>query len=389
MRTVLRVEFFVALVLTLVTGAWAQATEELLYTFAGGADGSVPEAGLTAGKKGILYGTTESGGIEGDFYCSSGGCGTVFELAPNGGGWQHTVLYTFCSAPSCADGGLPAGVDAAGVILDKKGNLYGTAALGGAASAGAVYELSPSKSGWTETLPYSFGCASGCSPEDGESPVGNLVFDKAGNLYGATGTGFNGSIYGTVFELSPSGGVWTETILQSFGGDNVGIDGGFPSAGPTLDSKGNLFGTTHAFGQNGYGTVYELNASGYSTIYSFTSQDGATSAPVVVKGNNIYGTTDAGGSYACGTVFELSPSKGGWKFRVLYEFTGVSGQDGCYPSSAGIVFHGAEIWGAAEGYDYSCNRGCGVVYKLSPVKGGWTETVVYPFNSVPTELLPS
>jgi uncharacterized repeat protein (TIGR03803 family) len=272
--------------------------------------------------------------------------------------------------------------DAAGVISDKKGNLYGTAYLGGAVSAGAVYELSPSKSGWTETLPYSFEGASGCPPCDGSDPVGNLVFDKAGNLYGATGTGGGGNIYGTVFELSPSAGGWTETILQSFGQGNVGIDGGFPSAGPTLDSKGNLFGTTHAFGQNGYGTVYELNASGYSTIYSFTSQDGATSAPVVVKGNNIYGTTDAGGSYACGTVFELSPSKGGWKFRVLYEFTGLSGQDGCFPSSAGIVFHGAEIWGAAEGYDYSCNRGCGVVYKLSPVKGGWTETVVYPFNSV-------
>jgi hypothetical protein len=165
MKAISRILAFAAIVLIPVTGAWAvpQATEELLYTFAGGADGSVPEAGLTAGKKGILYGTTESGGIEGDSGCSSGGCGTVFELAPNGGGWQHTVLYTFCSSPSCADGGLPAQFDAAGVILDKKGNLYGTAGLGGSTGVyGAVYELSKSGS---ETLPYSFGCASSCPPK--------------------------------------------------------------------------------------------------------------------------------------------------------------------------------------------------------------------------------
>jgi uncharacterized repeat protein (TIGR03803 family) len=131
------------------------------------------------------------------------------------------------------------------VILDSKGNLYGTTADGGSSNAGIVFKLSPSG---TETVLYTF-----AGGPDGANPTVSLVRDKAGNLFGTTynGGNGNGSGDGTVFEISPSG---THTVLYTFTG---GADGAVPDAGLILDKQGNLYGTTIG-GGIGFGVVYEL-----------------------------------------------------------------------------------------------------------------------------------
>jgi hypothetical protein len=227
----------------------------MLYDFsAGGVAGFAPNPGLIFDRAGNLYGTTSGGGGSGGS-CESGysySCGTVFELSPNGsGGWMATSVYGF-------QGGSDGFAPHSGLIFDQAGNLYGTTAQGGTEGegSGTVFELGPNGSGgWTETLLYRFQGGS-----DGWSPEAGLIFDRNGNLYGASFFGggtacYGGSGCGTTFELSPnSGGVWTETLLHRFQGGN---DGANPEAALILDQTGNLYGTTfHGGGTgcyNGYG----------------------------------------------------------------------------------------------------------------------------------------
>jgi uncharacterized repeat protein (TIGR03803 family) len=223
-------------------GSW---TEEVIYSFTGGADGVDPAAGLTWDTAGNLCGTTFYGG-------SGSGAGVVFELVPNSGGtWTEKVLYTFTGG---ADGNEPA----AGVIFDQQGNLYGTTEGGGKGTCafsrpcGVVFKLSPQSGGtWKESVIYDF-------PNDGNSsPLAELVFDSAGNLYGtASNQGQDNGCCGTVFKLAPkSGGGWKETTLHSFTGGN---DGAIPEAGLVLDGAGNLYGTTGTGGSAGGGVVFEI-----------------------------------------------------------------------------------------------------------------------------------
>ena len=241
-----------------------------LYAFQGGDDGGQPLATVTIGPDGNVYGTTVVGGGNG---CIEGiGCGTVFKLMPPATScrtalcpWTETVLHRFTAAP---DGAEPA----SNPIFDRAGNLYGTTIQGGTAGVGAVYSLSPTNGGWTETILYSF-----VGPNDGQAPWGNLLFDNVGNLYGTTAAGglnLNNCGYGCggVFELSPSPSGWTETTLHLFDGD----DGYFPSAGLVADSAGNLYGDTNSGGGqygSGAGTVFALTPSGgswtFSTIHNF------------------------------------------------------------------------------------------------------------------------
>jgi uncharacterized repeat protein (TIGR03803 family) len=138
-----------------------------------------------------------------------------------------------------------------GVILDTAGNLYGNFVEGGVRGWGGVFELTLSNGKWTQKLLYSFVGA----PADGYYPSGGLTFDAAGNLYGTTVNG--GAKYaGTVFELTPHNGKWTETLLHSFTG--TPNDGLFPYAGITLDGSGNLFGTTFRGGSVDGGIVFEV-----------------------------------------------------------------------------------------------------------------------------------
>lgn len=129
------------------------------------------------------------------------------------------------------------------MVLDGQGNIFGTTDNGGTAGYGAVFKVDSSGN---ETVLYSFtGLA------DGSNPVGGLVLDAQGNLYGTT-YGGGAYRYGTVFELSATG---NETVLHSFGSEK---DGRYPYAGLTLDTQGNLYGTTTHGGAHAKGTVFKL-----------------------------------------------------------------------------------------------------------------------------------
>jgi uncharacterized repeat protein (TIGR03803 family) len=285
-------------------GGW---TEKVLHNFGiGGIDGDEPQAGLIFDAAGNLYGTTGRGG--GTFY------GTVFELSPDGGGgWTEQVLHSFGAG---TDGAFPY----AGLIFDAAGNLYGTTYEGGAfdtcaaEGCGTVFELMPAAGGnWTEKVLYSFDYNSG----GGIAPSANLIFDGAGNLYGTTSSGYYGDSNGTVFELSPTaGGNWTEQVLHSFGS---GTDGNNPVGSLIFDFAGNLYGTTAWGGTfssclNGCGTVFELMpaAGGNWTeqvLHNFADvPDGSWphSALIFDTAGNLYGTTLLGGNSAHGTVFEIA-----------------------------------------------------------------------------------
>jgi uncharacterized repeat protein (TIGR03803 family) len=188
------------------------------------------------------------------------------------------------------------------VTLDAHGNLYGTTSMGGANGVGVVYELSPSGSSWKQTVLYTF---QGLS--DGQNPVGGVAVDRDGNLYGTTfDGGDNGG--GTVYELSPSATGWTFTTLYSF----VGGYGG-PYNKLTL-AKGSIYGATEAEGANGYGSVFKLTPgkSGWSftDLYDFIDKGdgGAPYGSVAVDSDgNVFGATNYGGSTNQGVVFEITP----------------------------------------------------------------------------------
>jgi uncharacterized repeat protein (TIGR03803 family) len=271
-------------------------TEKVLYSFGSQTgDGNYPEAGLVLDKKGNLYGTTWQGGAYGGQY---GGYGTVFEITSAG---TERVLYSFCSQPNCTDGIGPY----AGLVLHK-GNLYGTTVGGGEYSRGTAFEIVlAGKGAGTEKVLYSFGRQLG----DAIYPAAGLVFDKKGNLYG---TSQEGGLYnwGTVFEITAAG---TESVLYHFGSQSG--DGYLPYAGLVLH-KGNLYGTTQDGGEFNRGTVFEVTAAGTEKVlHSFEGSPGdgfLTQVSLVFdKKGNLYGTTFYGGAYGgefgYGTVFEVTP----------------------------------------------------------------------------------
>jgi len=327
---------------------------------------------LTWDSAGNLYGTTQFGGIK---VCHSivSGCGTVFELVPQPGGtWKAQILYKFQNE---GDGWLPY----AGVIFDAAGNLYGTTAGGGAGGYGTAYELSPGANGWTKTILHNFPSGKG----DGGYP-GPLVMDKKGNLYGTTQNGVNPCPSGTVFELSPMQGSWTETVLHCFTG--TGSDGMFPDAPLIFDAAGNLYSTTYNGGLNGGGTAFELSPSGgkwkETILYNFGASSVWYYAPLVADASgNLYGVTFSG------AVYELSPSNGGWTYTEIY--TGQGGPTGIYPVSL-IMDAAGNLYGTAEGgANVNCSGyGCGAVFKLEHQQSGWQLTVLYNFTGGPDGAYP-
>ncbi len=385
----------VLIALVLATAAWA-SSEQAIYTFTGGSsDGSNPLSALVADKVGNLYGTTLTGG--GYPNCSPFGqsCGVVFQLTPkSGGGWTESVIYTFT-------GGADGGYSYNGLVMDAKGNLYGTTYLGGTptggcpgGTCGTVFELSPPQHKgdvWKETVLYSFCSQSGCT--DGSYPVDRLIIDKQGNLYGTTNvgglsggcntSGFGGYGCGVVFKLTHGKSGWKESLLYTFNGNS---DGGFPYGGVTFDKSSNLYGTTNGEGAYGAGTVYELKkgAKGWkeNTLYSFSggTDGGYSVAPLIIDAaGNLYGTAESGGASYYGTVFELQHAKSGWTEKTVYTFTG--GQDGGYPS-ASLVKRGKSLYGTSwgGGNKSGCYYGCGAVVELTQGKNGWTENTLYGFT---------
>lgn len=315
-------------------------SETILWTFANGADGGGPQGGVIFDTKGNLYGTTLYGGT-GD------GCGTVFQLVPVvGGGWTKNILHSFNNVSS-NDACFPYG----GLTFDSAGNLYGTTASGGTYSTGAVFELSPSNGGWNYSVIYNF---QGGGSGDGANPHGTLVFDDSGNLYGTT---LNGGITdaGTVFEITPADGGWTETVISAFDG----LHGANPYSGVIVDNNGNLYGMTYGGGADGVGVVFELSLSDATwtiqTIHTFTGgSDGANPGPgslVMDKAGNLYGETLYGGR-TFGVVFELVPQKGVWNETVLHAFLnkadGRNPEGGLTMDAAGNLY-GSTLHGGSGG----------------------------------------
>src|SRR5271166_28968 len=247
----------------------------VIYNFSGGEDGATPFAGVTLDNAGNLYGTTASGG--------GGNLGTVFKLTHQGAGWISTSLYAFHGA----DGNQPW----SGVVFGPNGTLYGTTFYGGPVDQGTVFNLRPSpractavRCPWIETVLHNF---QGAGTYPG---YGDLVFDQAGNLYGTTALG--GSGYGVVYELTPSG---TFSVLYVFHGS----DGKNPLGGVIFDSAGNLYGTTELGGSKDYGTVFQLvPANGGWTekvLYSFQNgSDGSflLAGLILDPSGNLYGASN-------------------------------------------------------------------------------------------------
>jgi uncharacterized repeat protein (TIGR03803 family) len=281
-------------------------TFSVLYIFHGGQDGAYPVAGLILDANGNLYGTSSNGGNTND--CSGLGCGVVFML--NGLG-KETVLYAFTGG---ADGSEPDG----DLVRDAAGNLYGTTTIGGIGGCpqgcGVVFKLNTI--GKLIVL-HSFGIQ-----PDGNYPNGGLVFDNAGNMYGTT---FSGGLYGdgTVFKLH-----WhSETVLYSFKGSPDDAAG--PNGRLVRDQAGNLYGTSEIGGRlksqacgQGCGTVFQVTTSGqekvihYFNLLSLPALGGRPLGGVTLDSKgNVYGTTTNGGDPACknkefvgcGVVFKITP----------------------------------------------------------------------------------
>ena len=353
---------------------WVQAqTFKVLHTFHG-PNGDGPAGGLVRDTAGDLYGTTGAGGTG---TCGDHGCGTAFKLSSAGKQvWLHSFNGSNGEGPYAA------------LIEDAAGNFYGTTAIGGnsnsecgAFGCGVVFELN---SKGQETVLYKFK-----KPPDGDEPESVLARDSAGNLYGVTQSGGKHGL-GTIFEIEKNG---KEKLLHTFTGRS---DGCTPVGGLIMDAAGNLYGATAAGGgsglcDEGYGVVFEVDASGsFSVLYAFG--DGAYPASLLMldDAGDLYGTTQQGGNSpeceyrgGCGVAFELSPQAGGkWTETVLYNFCSLAGcNDGQEPVSGPLVrdsegnLYGTTIFG---GTSRNCDgTGCGVVYKLD---SAGQETVLYSFQ---------
>ena len=279
------------------SGEW---TETVLHSFGNSNDGTVPRSELIRDAHGNLYGTTEQGGTMGG--------GTVYRLSPGENAWTETVLHNFGNSISGPDGDSPGG----GLVIDKKGNLYGVTQSGGAYGWGSVYKLARATNGnYTESLIHSFNITDGLQPDS------TLVFDAAGNLYGTTFFGGNTKVCnpygcGTVFELKKnSEDNWTAVVLHELNGKN-----GYLAVGPVaFDCAGNLYAAAQSAGPAGWGSIYKL-IRGPNTpwaermIHAFhNNPDGASPYAGVTTHScrNLFGTTSGGGGLQWGVVFEIKP----------------------------------------------------------------------------------
>ncbi len=332
-------------------------TWTLLHSFTG-PDGYAPQAGVTMDAAGNFYGTTSEGGAHNQ--------GTVFKLTRRGSSWTLTTLYSF-SGP---DGSTPS----ARVIFGPDGTLYGTTYYGGA-GYGVVYRLQPPagfcrsvQCSWTETVLYTFQDRS-----DGGYPIyGDLAFDQQGNIYGtAPGGGINSANCdsfgcGVVYKLTRSGASWTYSVLYSFTGNN---DGGVPVGGVILDSSGNLYGPAAGGGAYQNGVVYKLTSSGSgwteSVLYDFPSLTDGTNPEgglIFDRFGNLYGTTERNGEDSGGTVYELTPANGGWNFAVLAAVPAYTGSVAKLAMDSSGNLYGTVALGSFE------------VFKLTHSGGTWLLT---------------
>jgi uncharacterized repeat protein (TIGR03803 family) len=320
-------------------GGW---TYHVLHVFTV-ADGQEPMGKLLLDGHGNLYGTTYQGGRH--------GCGTVYTLSPVGGGrWKAKTLHNFNYTDGCgSDGGL---------AMDAQGNLYGATHNGGTYDEGVAYVLRPGRTAWAETVLHDFPGSEGVGVQTG------VLFDRQGNLYGATES--------EVFVLSrDSRGRWTESIAYTFNP----ADGGNIYGDLIFDDKGNLYGCNSAGGADGAGTVFRLSQDSKGNWMSTVLTDfsggrygaGPYSGVAVDSNGTVYGTTSQGGTGGQGVLFKLVPVRHGkWTRSLLHSFTG--GRDGGAPGGV-ILNESSTLHGiAGTGGLQSCRGGygCGVVFELKP-----------------------
>jgi len=370
--------FWVPIAGTLLAGtqpAWSTSTQTVLHSFDfGTGDGANPQSDLIADSAGNLYGTTLYGGAGGS------GFGTVFMLTPTEDPniWTETVLYAFQGGP---DGANPNG----GLAINRKGVLFGTTQAGGQANSGAVFQLSPPKSGrhWREKNLYSFCSLANCA--DGQQPFAGVTIGAGGMLYGTTLFGGAGAFQGnggTVYRLTPpadKGGSWTETVLHNFCDQENCADGYQPQAGRLLLTKrGTIYGTASKSAQAG--TLYALVPNGgaftFGVLHEFSLSNGDGGGPyagVVADQNGVlYGTTEGRGANGCGTVYSF-----GSAYQTLYSFCSKADHsDGALPY-AGVVVKAGRSGVTLYGTTLSGGNGGGVIYKLT----GGSETVLHMFCS--------
>ncbi len=383
----------VALLLLVATCNGLAQHYKVLHSFGSSSDDALSSvSGLVFDAKGNLYGTTPGGGSGIGASCI--GCGAVFELSPNHDGtWTESVIYSFCTVfdgIQCLDGGS----SDASLVLDSKGNLYGTTSDGGSSSecgegvgCGVVFELSPpAKSGdpWAETVLYNFCSIVGqqglCL--DGSSPQAPLIFDSVGNLYGTALGGSGHNTAGIIFKLSPGQQGRTQTVLYNFCPVSEGYacpDGTFPYlAGVSFDKSGNLYGTTMYGGNTknaGGGVVYKLSpgAGGWkeTVLAAFPSPTqfyGNPSGGVALdSADNLYGSFE----FPKGGVFRLNPRT---KQKTVFSFNGADGEQ----PIGGVTLdrkHGV-LYGTTSGN----SGGIGDIYEID---SSGKETVLYKFCSQP------
>jgi hypothetical protein len=407
---------FCLLFLFLSPPAFALNDLEVIYSFAGGANGSNP-LDLLAGPSGVFYGVTADGGLTNPTNCPSNNgqsCGQIFKLSQpssHGGTASLQVLYSF---QGDEDGYMPSSP----LIADKNGNLYGTTSFGGTGciyqftkGCGTVFQLSPPSEPngqWTKTKLYEF------TGEDNViEPYGRLLIGIDGTLIGTTpygGTKGNcpGGSCGAAYQLIPPTQpheAWTEKTILIFNG----TEGTSPNGDLIQDVNGTLYGTTSRTVNDNFGTVFELIPPSLgqtdwteNVLYQFGSnlKDGfsPTAGLYIDVYGNLYGTTNAGGVHnhngnVGGTVFKLSPpieNGGPWTEAVIHSFGGKNegpGDDGYYPSGKVTPGAGGLLFGTATyGDDYNDNcyqGGCGILFKLVPPSrqgGKWAETILYAFQ---------
>jgi uncharacterized repeat protein (TIGR03803 family) len=337
----------------------------------------------------------------------------------------ETVLYTFEGGNS---GWFPEGA----LVMDASGNFYGTAGGGPPPRrerCGIVYKLTP-KGAKTNLAQFRCGGAGG-------GPIGPVIIDETGNIYGATlgggqiGKGCHPASCGTIFKIAadgeesiiydlrrrtgtnPESGLILDNsgnltgsaffgghaflgavfqitthgkgkVLYSFKG---GSDGANPYGGLISDGAGNLYGTTSYGGANNNcsdcGTVFQLTSRGTETVlYAFKGgSDGKAPQGTLIRDNsgNLYGTTEDGGgctiiSFGCGTVFKIAPNG---TETILHVFAG--GTDGAFPSAGVIADKQGNLYGTTlAGAGTGCNGyGCGTVFEIAP---NGTETILYSFT---------